>query len=198
MRSPINMAEQVLVWPSRIHWSGSWAARSWWRVFRIRGQIFLYSCTCLWRRDRRDGRGRTSERSGEQDAFRGRRILMAEDNELNAMIAKEILESMGAAVDVAGDGQKAVDSFASHPVDYYDFILMDVQMPVMDGREASRTIRAMDRPDARSLLIFGLSADAFVEDERLSLESGMNGHYAKPVDYEALRENVGRFLREKA
>ncbi|MEI3524999.1 MAG: response regulator [Eubacteriales bacterium] len=123
---------------------------------------------------------------------------MAEDNELNAMIAKEILESMGAAVDVAGDGQKAVDSFASHPVDYYDFILMDVQMPVMDGREASRTIRAMDRPDARSLLIFGLSADAFVEDERLSLESGMNGHYAKPVDYEALRENVGRFLREKA
>lgn len=59
------------------------------------------------------GRGRTSERSGEQDAFRGRRILMAEDNELNAMIAKEILESMGAAVDVAGDGQKAVDSFAS-------------------------------------------------------------------------------------
>ena len=144
------------------------------------------------------GRGRTSERSGEQDAFRGRRILMAEDNELNAMIAKEILESMGAAVDVAGDGQKAVDSFASHPVDYYDFILMDVQMPVMDGREASRTIRAMDRPDARSLLIFGLSADAFVEDERLSLESGMNGHYAKPVDYEALRENVGRFLREKA
>ena len=56
----------------------------------------------------------------------------------------------------------------------------------------------MDRPDARSLLIFGLSADAFVEDERLSLESGMNGHYAKPVDYEALRENVGRFLREKA
>lgn len=112
------------------------------------------------------GRGRTSERSGEQDAFRGRRILMAEDNELNAMIAKEILESMGAAVDVAGDGQKAVDSFASHPVDYYDFILMDVQMPVMDGREASRTIRAMDRPDARSLLIFGLSADAFVEDER--------------------------------
>lgn len=96
------------------------------------------------------------------------------------MIAKEVLESMGAAVDVAGDGQKAVDSFASHPVDYYDFILMDVQMPVMDGREASRTIRAMDRPDARSLLIFGLSADAFVEDERLSLESGMNGHYAKP------------------
>ena len=79
-----------------------------------------------------------------------------------------------------------------------DIVILDMQMPVMDGREASRTIRAMDRPDARSLLIFGLSADAFVEDERLSLESGMNGHYAKPVDYEALRENVGRFLREKA
>ena len=85
----------------------------------------------------------------------------------------------------------------AHPENYYDFILMDIQMPEMDGREAARTIRALNRPDAGSILIFGLSADAFVEDERLSLESGMNGHYAKPVDYNALRENVGRYLREK-
>lgn len=132
------------------------------------------------------------------DAFKDRRILMAEDNELNAMIAKEILENMGATVDIAENGQIAVDSFASHPVGYYDFILMDVQMPVMDGREASRQIRKLNRPDASKILIFGLSADAFVEDERLSLESGMNGHYAKPVDYEALRRNVGKFLQEKA
>ncbi len=132
------------------------------------------------------------------DAFRGCRILMAEDNELNAMIAKEILENMGASVDVAENGQVAVESFVSHPENYYDFILMDVQMPVMDGRKAAGKIRELDRSDAKSILIFGLSADAFVEDERLSLESGMNGHYAKPVDYDALRQNVGRFLKEKA
>ena len=133
----------------------------------------------------------------ETEVFRNRRILLAEDNELNALITREILENAGAAVEIAPDGRKAVESFAAHPENYYDFILMDIQMPEMDGREAARTIRALNRPDAGSILIFGLSADAFVEDERLSLESGMNGHYAKPVDYNALRENVGRYLREK-
>ena len=132
-----------------------------------------------------------------ENAFQGCRILMAEDNEINAMIAEEILGKMGAQVDVATNGQEAVDSFASHPQGYYDFILMDVQMPVMDGREAARKIRNMNRPDAESILIFALSADAFVEDERRSLESGMNGHYAKPVDYEALQRNVGVFLRDR-
>lgn len=132
-----------------------------------------------------------------ENAFRGRRILMAEDNEINALVAEEFLSGMGAEVEIAENGQIAVDKFASHPENYYDFILMDVQMPVMDGREAARTIRAMDRPDAGSILIFALSADAFTEDERLSIESGMNGHYTKPVDFEALQRSVGVFLREK-
>ena len=79
----------------------------------------------------------------------------------------------------------------------YDFILMDVQMPVMDGRKAARTIRAMDRKDAGKILIFALSADAFVEDERLSLESGMNGHFAKPIDFAMLEQKVGAFLKER-
>ena len=70
--------------------------------------------------------------------------------------------------------------------EYYDFILLDVQMPVMDGRTAARTIRAMNRPDAKTVLMFALSADAFVEDERLSAESGMNGHLTKPIDYDNL------------
>ena len=133
----------------------------------------------------------------DADVFRGRRILMAEDNEINAMIAQEILGGMGAAVELAVNGQEAVDMFSTHPQNYYDFILMDVQMPVMDGRTAARTIRALPRPDAATVLIFALSADAFVEDERLSAESGMNGHYAKPVDFTALQRNVGRFLRER-
>ena len=137
------------------------------------------------------------QKEENENAFRGRRILMAEDNEINAIVAVEFLNEMGAEVDVAENGQIAVDKFASHPENYYDFILMDVQMPVMDGRKAARTIRALDRPDAGSILIFALSADAFTEDERLSIESGMNGHYTKPVDFEALQRRVGGFLREK-
>ena len=137
------------------------------------------------------------EADEDSSAFVGRRILLAEDNDINAMIATEILEQMGAEVDLAQNGREAVDRFVSHPENYYDFILMDVQMPVMDGRAAARKIRQMDRADAESVLIFALSADAFVEDERLSLESGMNGHYAKPVDFTALQRNIGAFLREK-
>ena len=100
-------------------------------------------------------------------------------------------------VDLAENGQQAVDIFEGHDIGYYDFILMDVQMPVKDGRTAAREIRALDRADAKSVLIFALSADAFVEDERLSVESGMNAHYAKPVDFQALRRNVGEFLEKK-
>ena len=133
----------------------------------------------------------------EDTIFKGRRILMAEDNEINAMIAVEILSEMGAEVEVADNGQKAVDAFAAHPAGYYDFILMDVQMPVLDGRSAARKIRSLDRVDAKDILIFALSADAFVEDERLSKESGMNGHYAKPLNFTELRHNVGAFLHEK-
>ncbi len=133
----------------------------------------------------------------EEHAFNGCRILMAEDNEINAEIAVEILKGMGAEVDLAENGQIAVDKFAAHPPEYYDFILLDVQMPVMDGRTAARTIRAMDRPDAKTVLMFALSADAFVEDERLSAESGMNGHFAKPVDFAALQRSIGKFLRQR-
>ena len=133
----------------------------------------------------------------DENAFAGRRILMAEDNEINALIAVEILQKMGAEVETVENGQLAVEAFAEHPENYYDFILMDVQMPVMSGRDAAMAIRALDRADAKKILIFALSADAFVEDERKSIECGMNAHYAKPVDFKALRRNVGRFLREK-
>ena len=147
-------------------------------------------------------REQEEQRSTEEDTeglevFRGRRILMAEDNGLNAMIAREILSGKGAEVEIAEDGGQAVDLFASHPEQYYDYILMDIQMPVLDGRKATRKIRAMKRADAKIIPIFGLSADAFVEDERLSIECGMNGHYAKPIDYDILEKNVGRFLRER-
>lgn len=118
------------------------------------------------------------------------KILMAEDNEINAMIAGEILRDRGAQVDIAENGRQAVDMFAEKPAGYYDLILMDIQMPVMDGREAARTIRGMSadgqRPDAAAIPIYALSADAFVEDERRSKESGMNGHLTKPINYDLL------------
>lgn len=132
-----------------------------------------------------------------QDSFKGRHILLAEDNEVNAMIAVEILQEMGAEVDVAENGEVAVERFSAQPADCYDFILMDVQMPVMDGRTATRHIRALNREDAKTIPIFGLSADAFVEDERLSKESGMNSHFSKPVDFKRLQKEIGVFLNKK-
>ena len=133
----------------------------------------------------------------KRGTFNGRRILMAEDNEVNAMIAQEILQEMGADVEVVENGREAVDAFTVHPEGYYDFILMDVQMPVMDGRKAARTIRAIARTDAKKIPIFALSADAFVEDERLSVESGMNGHFAKPIDFDMLEQKIGAYLKER-
>lgn len=141
--------------------------------------------------------GRAEDQNQYEDAFQDCRILMAEDNDINAMIAVELLEGMGAKVDVAQNGQLALEAFQAKPEHYYDFILMDVQMPVLDGRAATRALRALDRSDATEIPILALSADAFIEDERLSMESGMNGHYSKPIDFIALRRNVGAYLRRK-
>ena len=141
--------------------------------------------------------GQAEDQNQYENAFQDCRILMAEDNDINAMIAVELLEGMGAKVDVAQNGQLALEAFQAKPEHYYDFILMDVQMPVLDGRAATRALRALDRSDATEIPIFALSADAFIEDERLSMESGMNGHYSKPIDFIALRRNVGAYLRRK-
>ena len=137
----------------------------------------------------------TGSDKNDDKVFVGKRILLAEDNDINSMIAVEILGEMGAVVDVAVNGQQAVDKFAESSEWYYDLILMDVQMPVMDGREAAKAIRAMNRGDAKKILIFALSADAFVEDERLSVEAGMNGHFAKPIDFISLRHSIGAYLK---
>ncbi len=138
-----------------------------------------------------------TENGGESAGIRGIRILMAEDNEINAMIAEEILCEKGAEVETVENGRLAVERFSAHPAGYYDVILMDIQMPELDGRAATREIRALPRADAKTQLIFGLSADAFVEDERLSLESGMDGHVAKPVDFDALEKRIGAALKRR-
>ena len=129
--------------------------------------------------------------------FAGKQILLAEDNEINAEIAVDILEEEGASVDVAGNGKIAVEMFENSPVNHYDLILMDVQMPERNGREAASDIRRLDRADAKTVLIFALSADAYVEDKRLSRSYGMDGHFAKPVDSQKMKSEIGEIIRQK-
>ena len=130
-------------------------------------------------------------------SLQGRHFLMAEDNEINAEIAESMLEMAGASLDIARDGAQAVAMFESHEPHTYDAILMDIQMPVMDGRTAARTIRALPREDARQILIYALSADAFVEDQRASLEAGMNGHFSKPINFEEMQKTLADALKTR-
>lgn len=132
--------------------------------------------------------------SEEIEVFRGRRILVAEDNEINAMVAREILGQMGAGIDVAENGQRAVEMFDEKPENYYDFILMDVQMPVMNGYEATKAIRSSGHPMAETIPIIAMTANAFVEDIHDALDAGMDAHVAKPVDMKVLKETVAQVI----
>lgn len=121
----------------------------------------------------------------------------AEDNELNQEIAVELLgNATGAAVETALDGQEAVEMFQASAPGYYDMILMDIQMPNLDGYAATRAIRAMDRPDAASIPIFAMTANAFSEDAKKCLEAGMNAHLAKPLDLKKVYETLNEFFCE--
>ena len=133
----------------------------------------------------------TTEYQKQLDAFslEGLHILLAEDNDINAEIAIEILEMNGAIVSRALDGLDAVEQFKNSPAGYWDVILMDIQMPHMDGWEATVEIRKTGREDC-NLPIFAMSANAFIEDRRHSLEVGMNGHINKPVDFEKVRQMI--------
>ena len=118
--------------------------------------------------------------------FKGKRVLLAEDLPFNAEIAGEFLSEAGLAVEYAVNGEEAVKSFARSAVGYYDLIFMDIQMPVMDGYEATRRIRALNRPDAASVPVVAMTANAFIEDVNRALECGMNGHIAKPIEIPGL------------
>ena len=135
--------------------------------------------------------GCNGKRTSDYD-FQGRRILLAEDNELNREIVVELIETTGAAVESANDGAEAVEKFESSQPGYYDLILMDIQMPRMNGYEATKQIRALDRSDARSIPIFAMTANAFTEDIDMSRDAGMNAHISKPIDisqlYQAMQE----------
>ncbi len=132
---------------------------------------------------------RASERSVE-----GLRILLVEDNELNADIARELLEEKGTIVDWAHDGQQGCDMFGASEPGYYDVILMDIQMPLMGGYEATRVIRSLDRADAHTVPIIAMSANAFKEDIRASYENGMDDHLSKPINVNQIIESILKHL----
>lgn len=142
-------------------------------------------------------RQQDKERQKAIDEFtlEGLKILMAEDNDINAEIAAEILEMQGVSVTRAVDGEEVIQMFEDSIEGYYDVILMDIQMPKLDGWEATKKIRALQRADA-DILIFAMSANAFLEDQRHSLEVGMNGHISKPVDFNEVRELIGTHMYE--
>ena len=127
--------------------------------------------------------------------FKGKRILLVEDNELNREIAEELIGVTGASVESAEDGVQAVEMFKESAEGYYDLILMDVQMPHMDGYEATRCIRALGRSDAQKVPIFAMTANAFAEDVQKSREAGMNAHISKPLNIRAVYKQMNRYLQ---
>ncbi|WP_165056318.1 MULTISPECIES: ATP-binding protein [unclassified Adlercreutzia] len=137
-----------------------------------------------------------SELTPDNGGFKlaGSTILLAEDNVLNASIAIDMLEELGAQVEHAADGVAACEIFERSEPDHFDVVLMDVQMPNRNGWEAAQYIRALSRPDAQTTPIFALSADAYMEDKRHSREVGMNGHISKPVEFEQLEHLINAEL----
>ena len=136
--------------------------------------------------------------SGQREAkaeLAGRRILLAEDMQVNAEIMTMVLQMRQMEVDTAENGRVAVEKFASNPEGWYDAILMDMRMPEMDGLEAARTIRAMDRPDAKTIPIIALTANAFDEDVQRSLQAGLNAHLSKPVQPDTLYETLEGLIK---
>ena len=131
----------------------------------------------------------------EKPDFSGRRILLAEDNPMNQMIAEAILTEAGLSVEIAGDGSEAVNMMKAAPAGYYDVILMDIQMPTMDGYEAAKQIRALEDSGKAAIPIVAVTANAFEEDRKVAMEAGMNDHLAKPYDIPAIMETLARLLR---
>jgi len=123
---------------------------------------------------------------GMMESLAGRHILLCEDHPLNQEIAKALLQEQHALVTVVDDGEAGVRAFLDSAIGYFDCILMDIHMPVMDGYQATRKIRALKRSDAKSVPIIAMTADAFVDDIQECLDAGMNGHIAKPVDPKSL------------
>ncbi|HOE08429.1 MAG TPA: response regulator [Treponemataceae bacterium] len=126
--------------------------------------------------------------------FKGKHILLAEDNDFNREIAVDILSTQGFLVDTVKNGMEAVSFFEKSPINFYDLVLLDIQMPVLNGHEASKKIRSLSRPDAQLVPVIAMTANAFAEDVAAALSSGMNDHIAKPIDTRTLFSVLQRYI----
>ena len=156
-------------------------------LFRSRLFATLSELTCKAQRN-------LSDCSGNRLDYGRFRLLLVEDNEFNREIAIELLSPTGVQIETAENGLLAVEAFEQSPEGYYDLIFMDIQMPVMNGYDAARKIRQLPRRDAQSIWIVAMTANAFVEDIRLSKEAGMNEHCSKPIDSDRLNEILRKRL----
>lgn len=127
--------------------------------------------------------------------FEGKRVLLAEDNDLNQEIAKVILEERGIIVETVNNGKEAIEAIIKNDASYYDLVLMDVQMPVMDGYEATKQIRNLSDKNKANVIIYAMTANAFEEDKRNALEAGMDGHIAKPFDVDKLTKTLSSIFK---
>jgi CheY-like chemotaxis protein len=134
---------------------------------------------------------------GPQATLEGRHVLLAEDIDINAEIIIDLLDLEEVTAEHAENGQVAVDMFAASEPGHFDAILMDVRMPVMDGLTAASTIRKLDHPDAKTVPIIALTANAFDEDMQHSLQAGMNAHLSKPVEPDRLYETLGKLIASR-
>ena len=139
-----------------------------------------------------------AEKDKADDVVRGKHVLVVDDIEVNRIILVKILSTLGAACDAAGNGQEAVDKFEASRPGEYDLILMDVQMPVMNGYNATRTIRASGHPSAKKIPIIAMTANAFVDDVRDAVEAGMDAHIAKPVQIDSLKSTIQQVLDSRS
>ena len=155
--------------------------------------LFMSELKALLMRPYRESSSESA--SLEKMDFTGCKILLAEDNTMNQLIAEAVLKEYGFSVDIATDGQIAVDMLKEAEAGTYDAVLMDIQMPNMDGYEATRQIRAMDDPAKNSIPIIAVTANAFEEDRKLAEEAGMNGHLAKPYDIPKILETLQELLK---
>ena len=137
----------------------------------------------------------TEEEENNSNDFSGVKILVAEDNEINAEIITELLDSIGIKCVIAEDGFEALKVFTEESPDEFDMIFMDIQMPIMDGYESARRIRASNNTRAKSIPIIAMTANAFEDDVKASMASGMNAHISKPIDFERLKSIIKSFRR---
>ncbi|MBR0417827.1 MAG: response regulator [Erysipelotrichaceae bacterium] len=139
-----------------------------------------------------------AEAEDDTKLFAGKRILLAEDNNMNQIIAQAILEEAGFVVEITENGQIALDKVKKNEAGYYDIVLMDIQMPIMDGYEAAKQIRLLEDERKTHLPIVAVTANAFEEDRKVAMEAGMNGHLAKPYDIPQIMETLKELLTENA